>query len=47
MGFFIKEKFTSKEGNKFWIFSPTILKKGRGVVFIKGKTEKFIKSRRK
>ena len=45
MGRFRKEKFTSKEGEKFFIFSPTIVKKGS--VIIKGKTDSFVKKRRK
>ena len=45
MGLFKKEKFTSKEGNKFHIFTPTVFKKGS--VNIKGRNKTFVKKRRK
>ena len=32
--YFKKSKFTSEDGDKYWIFEPTINKKGKGVVQI-------------
>jgi len=47
MGYFIKEKFTASDnGQKYWIYSPTIKKVGKNVVFVKGKEKKFITGRR-
>ena len=48
MGYFKKEKHTASDSKqKFWIFTPTVMKKGRGVVFVKGKSKGFVKGRRK
>lgn len=41
MGRFRKEKFTSKEGEKFIIFHPTM--KVKGSVMVKGKESTFVK----
>lgn len=41
MGRFKKEKFRSKEGTNFFIFHPTIVKKGS--VVIKGKSQTFVR----
>ena len=47
MGYFKKEKFTTSDTKqKFWVFHPTIYKKGKNVVFVKGKTKSFVKRRR-
>ena len=48
MGYFRKEKFTTSDTKeKFWIFNPTVKKKGKNVVFIKNKHSVFVKKRRK
>ena len=48
MGYFKKQKHTASDsGQKFWIFTPTVFKKGKDVVFVKGKCSAFVKGRRK
>lgn len=45
MGLFKKTRFRSKEGDNFFIFSPTVIKKGS--VRVKGKDRGFVKRRKK
>ena len=47
MGYFRKEKFTSKDKEKWWVFHPTVNKKGKNVVFMKNKNNPFVRKRRK
>ena len=49
MPYFRKTKFTAKEGDKWWVYEPTVYKKGKDVVFIKNKSgeQPFLKKRRK
>lgn len=41
MGYFRKEKHTDEMGHKWWIYNPTVYKKGS--IFIKGKENTFVK----
>ena len=48
MGYFKKTKHVdSDDGKKYWIYEPTVHKKGKDVVFVKGKTDLFVTRRRK
>lgn len=49
MPYFKKSKFTSSDSHdKYWIFEPTIYRKGKDIVFIKNKKDcVFVKKRRK
>jgi len=48
MGYFKRTKHVdSNDGKKYWIYEPTVYKKGKDVVFVKGKTDLFVTRRRK
>ncbi len=32
--YFKKTRFTDKDGDKYWVFEPTIQKKGKGIVLV-------------
>lgn len=47
MGYFKKEKHTASDSKqKFWIYEPTT-KRGKDVVYVKGKNKAFVTLRRK
>ena len=48
MPYFKKEKHTASDnGQKFWIYHPTVHKTGKDVVFIKGKRDEPFVTRRR
>jgi len=47
MGYFKKQKHKDEMGKKWWIYTPTVMKKAPSTVFVKGKSDVFVKRRKK